>query len=360
MMTKFKPAILLCSETRVTANMSKGEYSIDNYKVIECFSETRATGGVLIYIKNDIKYRIIINEVIEKMLWFLAIEIWNTEINGIYAVFYRSPNKDVNVELALNALDDLVNKTLNLNKLNIVVGDLNVDLNKRNKNAKMAKSILVKHDLNLCGNFITRDNNNSGTQIDIVVTNKTELVNSYALESEIISDHKTIFIEMKKSSASLPKCMNIISWKNYSKDDLMTNLSRCDWSNFYAAPINDKVQIIRLNLLNSVHPLTKMVQIKNNIKPKVWFDSELSQLKIEKINSYMIWLNDKSQINWQQYKILRNDYNRKMNQKRNDHTQSQIINAANDQKEMWKCIKYMISNKNEQPCDEIQFDSVKC
>lgn len=145
-MVSYEPVILLCLESRITEQFAKNEYAIESYNTIECFSETRSTGGALIYLKKDIKYKIILNKFFDKMLWFLAIEIWNSKIDGIYAVFYRSPNKDVNVESALNALDESFDNTINLNKLNVISGDLNIDLNKKtNKYAKIAKTILTKH-----------------------------------------------------------------------------------------------------------------------------------------------------------------------------------------------------------------------
>lgn len=147
---------------------------------------TNTIYGVLIYIKNYIKYKIVTNEIIDKMVWFLSIEIWNSEID--------------NIESALNALDELLNTTINLNKLNVITGNLNVDLNKCNKFTKMAENIFVKHELKLSGNFVTRENNRHGTFIDIIATNENELLKCKTLNNEIISDHKTIGIKIDKIS----------------------------------------------------------------------------------------------------------------------------------------------------------------
>lgn len=88
-----KPAILLCSESRITEQFARNEYTIEHYNAIECFSQSRSTGVVIIYLKKEIKYKVILYKVFDKMLWYLAIEIWNSKIDGIYAVFYRSPIK---------------------------------------------------------------------------------------------------------------------------------------------------------------------------------------------------------------------------------------------------------------------------
>lgn len=89
--TKLKPNIIMCSEARLTKEIAGSEYQISGYNCIECYSENRHTGGVTMYITKDIKHKIIQNTAIDKILWFLSVEIWDSGINGIYSVFYRSP-----------------------------------------------------------------------------------------------------------------------------------------------------------------------------------------------------------------------------------------------------------------------------
>lgn len=68
--------------------------------------------------------------------------------------------------------------------------------------------------------------------------------------------------------------VHVISWKNYTKDKLIDNLSKCDWSKFCTSDIDDKVQLLRENLVSAVVPLTHKIHIKNNIAPKKWFDTD--------------------------------------------------------------------------------------
>ena len=63
--SKYKPKLIICSEARITENINYNEYKINNYKCIECFSENRHTGGVLMYIKSDIKHKLVLNSVID-------------------------------------------------------------------------------------------------------------------------------------------------------------------------------------------------------------------------------------------------------------------------------------------------------
>lgn len=45
--------------------------------------------------------------------------------------------------------------------------------------------------------------------------------------------------------------------------------------------------------------MTKRITIKNDIKPKRWFEIKL--FKIEKVNKYMIWLKNKCETNLKNY-----------------------------------------------------------
>lgn len=92
----------------------------------------------------------------------LSIEIWDYNVNGIYSVFYRSPNVNVNLE-AINKFDELLENTINLNKFNCIAGDLNIDLNKTNRHTKLIRDIFVKHGLEQNVKFNTRECNVDGT-----------------------------------------------------------------------------------------------------------------------------------------------------------------------------------------------------
>lgn len=139
---KYKPYLILCSEARITEEIIISEYQIENYTAIECFSSSRHTGGVQIYIKKELKHKMIINKNIDTMLWFLSFEIWDSKINGIYNVFYRSPNARVNVEESIMKLDEILEQTINLNKLNVITEDLNIDLRRDNQFTRLIQNII--------------------------------------------------------------------------------------------------------------------------------------------------------------------------------------------------------------------------
>lgn len=71
---------------------------------------------------------------------------------------------------------------------------------------------------------------------------------------------------------------------------------------------------------------------------------------------YNEWLsNGKNREDWNQYVIIRNEYNHLIKTKKGEYTKSEIRNAANNQNKMWKCLRSLISNKSLKTSHEINF-----
>lgn len=128
--TNLKPSLLACSEARITNDIDEVEYDIPGYNVITCHSLSRHTGGVVIYIKSNLKFKVVFNENYDNHLWILTLEIWNGITNGLYHVFYRSPDKKFKQKDIIKIMDKFFHSAIRLNRFNILMGDLNVDMDR--------------------------------------------------------------------------------------------------------------------------------------------------------------------------------------------------------------------------------------
>lgn len=128
------------------------------------------------YIRKDTKHKVILNCAKDRMLWFLPVEIWDSQINGIFSVFYRSPNN-------VNYMDELFGRVISLNKLNVIVADPNIDLLKYDKFSRLTNCSFIKNGLELNNRFVTRENENNGTLIDVVLTNQMNIIKSKPLDN---------------------------------------------------------------------------------------------------------------------------------------------------------------------------------
>lgn len=147
-----------------------------------------------------------------------------------------------------------------------------------------------------------------------------------------------------------------MSWKNYSQEILIENLRGRSWQQFEYLNINEKVELLRMNIIASVAPMVENIIMKEKEMELSWFDLELSQMEIKKISLYNDWKSNKNDINWELYVSQRNEYNKMIRQKKNLSIKNEIVSAGNDQKKMWRSPNKLLPSKKTNVSDEIRFD----
>jgi len=55
-MKKINPAIVALTESRLTEEIDDSEINMTGYNMIRCDSDSRFTGGVTMYVRNDIRF----------------------------------------------------------------------------------------------------------------------------------------------------------------------------------------------------------------------------------------------------------------------------------------------------------------
>lgn len=58
LLEKFKPKVLLLTETHITDEIGDHEINISGYELVRCISDSRHTGGVIAYVINTTAYSI--------------------------------------------------------------------------------------------------------------------------------------------------------------------------------------------------------------------------------------------------------------------------------------------------------------
>lgn len=120
----FNPVVVVLSETRCTADVEDSELQICGYYVVRCDSNSRYTGGVLVYIKHGAEYSLTGNYVLDFNYWCQFLDV---KVNGTrwsVGAVYHSPNASHSVFL------DKVEEWCEYHFCNqkcILVGDFNLD-----------------------------------------------------------------------------------------------------------------------------------------------------------------------------------------------------------------------------------------
>lgn len=79
---------MILSETHITEDIMDCEINIKGYDLLRCNSHSRHTGGVIFYVKKNVRFKMLKNFNIDKELWMLAIELRsNNTVYNVYGVY---------------------------------------------------------------------------------------------------------------------------------------------------------------------------------------------------------------------------------------------------------------------------------
>lgn len=122
---RINSALLALSETRLISDTEDSEVNVLGYSVIRYNAENRNTGGVMLYIRDDIKYEVILRDKIISNCWCTAIEVKDNAYRGMITVIYHSSSASDGDFLV--SLEDIVELLITKGQC-IVIGDFNIDL----------------------------------------------------------------------------------------------------------------------------------------------------------------------------------------------------------------------------------------
>lgn len=355
-----KPLMVCLTETRVSDDINDTELLIDNYNYIRVNSENRHTGGILVYFKNDLQFKVINNKIYSSNTWNLtfSIQLLN-EI--IISVVYHSPS--MSDALFMDILQEIISDYVE-SKQFIILRDFNIDISKNSYYSNKLQSMMGELGLKNYVPTFTRITNNSQTLIDLAFSN--EFLKCDVWDSPKITDHEILSIELPKNQRNL-NMQNYFIGRNYKKFDnikfvkiLTKMISKTDKSddNNVNSLANHVIGSIE-QTLNQIIPLTKF-KIINKWKSKEWFDDEIKALKNKKNKIYKIAKETTDNIYWNEYKKIRNNLSKLIKQKKREYNDSTIDKNKKDGKKLWKHLKQIVSKKPKNSISKVKFDNKIC
>lgn len=339
--------ILVCETFSNQFNCKK--YALPSYHLEPNFRKTMIRGGVSIYIKQNIPYKIrhdlsIFNEGIYESLF---IELVNEKV--IIGEIYRIPKSSPNV--FLTNYEFVVNTTLNEKKQLIIGTDQNLDL------LKMESDVPTKNLLNF--NFQnkilplitkpTRVTPTSATLIDNIYTTFTlEKSITSGIFDRKLSDHFPVFALIGNST--LPK--NVSKERQYKRcftphviNLIKHDLDVVNWGvidNLNCEDSYNYLTSILTNIINARAP-PKLVKIKDIKFSEPWFTKAMKQSssKLDDLHT-----NTKNKppddISHIEYKKYRNLYNSVKRRAKQDYYNSQFVKYYNNSRKTWSFLNNLI------------------
>lgn len=338
-----KPRVLLLSETCLTKDIEDFEVECSGYVCIRCDSKSRHTGGVVMYIKSDIKFNVLENSNIYDTMWILTVKISIKDFNGSLSVLYRSPS--TSVKDFITYFNDVC-ENIDYSIHNVICGDFNIDMLSESFYKTKMTNLVSDLGLKLYVTEPTRTTISSATLIDYVLSNN--VIECKVLPEEAVADHSTIvFVKNSDEENGLTQKKSISKIVKYS-DSVFREKLRCfDWSGG-SNNIDEDAELVQTRLVDAIGSFIKKVKV-NPTNDNKWYNANLSQLKRDRDNARQRSILDNTEENWNNYKMKRNLYVSEMRETEKNYMMNQLGDAEGDNKKMWKLLKSMLqgTKKNE-------------
>lgn len=336
---EMKPKIILLSETRTIENMNISELAIKGYNLFRCDAINRHTGGVAIYLSENISANVIF-KYDNNYIWAIAINISKGFLPDIFCVVYRGHQCSDND--FINFFSIMCEKLFSANPNVHIVGDFNYNFN-QNKISKEIYKQAKTYCLHQYVNHPTRETNITSTIIDWYLSSRKN-IDLLVCGENAIADHKNLMINFfqKKSLQTITKTRS--DWSQYNISALHHELDAIAWDDFYTCEsVDSKCDFMFKNLEMIINKLiiTRTIKATNTIK---WFSPELANLKKEKLKAFMLWKANKTDYTWNVYKSLRNSYKNKLIHSEKEYIQNQLISNQKNSTKLWAILKSCYSN----------------
>lgn len=330
-----KPAVLFLSETCVTSDIEEFETRCTGYSCERCDSSSRHTGGVLMYIRSDIKYSVVSNLNKNDNMWILTIKIKQKHICGLFTVLYRSPSKSV--KDFVQYFSEWCEENVDYDVCNVISGDFNIDMLKESfYKTKMVKLI---HDFGL-QQYIekpTRITNSSKTLIDYVLC--TDSIRTEVLVDDAVADHSTVLFMENPNNVNKVERRKIEKIVGYSDESLRNRLEDYDW--ITTGNIDEDAFLLQERVKSTIKTYVKTCTESNKSDNK-WYNSNLTTIKTERDKAHKKVGLEPSDENWDDFKRKRNRYVNELRNAEKNFTRGQLSEARGDNNKMWKLLKSLM------------------
>lgn len=347
------PPVIVLSETRITSDISDNEIKLKNYKVYRIDSDSRRTGGVAIFIRNEILVCDVKRKFMNKNYWLIAVQIKYANWYGIVVGVYHSPSSDDN-EFALHFLQWL--NEINESSQNMFVcGDFNINWLNANPIQRMIAEGTNDIGLSQIIHSPTRITETSSTLIDLCFCNDKSIKASIKSKFNI-SDHECLAFSVDKKESYKERFKQISILKDYNPEKFRNELRKINWNENMECDLIQKSCTFVQNIKNvlKVFIAQKNIPMANDCK---WFNCELKKLKIERNTAYekAKFTNDLN--DWVIYKSLRNLYVSKLRKAESDFIKNIVSENNGDQKKMWRTLKDLMGMKQTSGINALKIDN---
>lgn len=340
LINRWRPAVICLAETHITEELEEVETIIEGYKEVHAFSTSRYTGGASIYIKEELHYSVIVNEILEKNMWLIGI---NLNIKGqkynILSVYHSPSSSDSKF---LSKLDEIIEDYATKPDTFVLVGDFNVNVARDTFYSEKLKTIVSSHGMYQLVQGFTRVKQNSSTMIDLIITND-KTIKHQVHHTPKVADHSILTIDFPHVEA-VTETILFRDMNNFNELQFQLDLMDSVWPDSMHATDDIArcfVQTIS-DRLDQHAPLVEK-RIYGMYGNKKWWSPEIKERVSRRDRLYKRAIITGQYQDWESYKQERNKVVQLIRTQKQTYYHGKIDEVGHDEKEMWRTLKSLIS-----------------
>ena len=344
--------LIAFNETRLDSNITDNMIYLEDYDIVRK-DRTRNGGGVCIYLRSSINYKIR-DDLVPSELEAVCVEIIKPHSKPfLVTTVYRPPSA---LSEFFDHLEKLIQVIDNENKEMYILGDLNCDLLNvdmdSNIPTRKINSLYELYQLSQLIDEATRVTMTTTSLIDHIVTNTPEKISDSGVIHTGISDHSLVFA-IRKITVMNRKQENIVemrNMKNFNEEKFIAELLKQHWEYiyFFAENPNSMWEIWKKLFLEVLDKHAPLQHKKTKSKKLPWITSDIKKLinTRDKLKRKAILTGLES--DWLNYKTTRNIVNIDLRNAKKDYYSTKFAGQKFNPKSAWKTINNLLGRQNNQ------------
>ena len=332
---------------------SRDLYNIDGYSPVHNIRKSRTGGGVSLYIKDNIDFKIredltMSNDLMETLFIEIDKNTFGKNKNTIVGVVYRPPDTDI--DSFNKSMGELLSKTHTKNNLLYIMGDFNINLINVDKHIGTHDFLDIIYENTLFPAITkpTRVTFNSATLIDNIFI---PIENDETIQGILytdISDHFPVFvIDHSNKCSSEPPVQYKRMFNDKNKSKFISQISSTNWAPVHQSNDAQEAYTIFHNtfthIFNDCFPSKPFKLGYKNRKP--WIPESIKKCIKKKNKMYWISINKRAQDPEYQHKYrqYKNELSNILSRLEKEHYNKILSQNKADIKKTWSILKSIIN-----------------
>ena len=324
------------------------------YHIVRKDRKSGKGGGVVVFIRDDLKWQRRTD--LENEMESIVIELFIQKSKPfIVCTIYRPPDSSLhNIDDFETQLNDFLTTNVTEDKETIILGDLNVDYNKRNDH-KSIKDLFNLVGLKQLIQEFTRVTDSSRTIIDVIFTSHQDCIKETVVIPMGISDHDVIGVNRKiNNNHYVPRNITMRNYKNYNANHFKEAIKNINWNEIiFRKSFNESWDAFKTKLIQIINTHAPLSQKTVRGKSCPWLNNVIKSKMKERDYQLRKARRTNDAIDWQNYKTCRNTATALIRKSKKQYHQQIFKENINDSKKFWAEIKKIYPSKSKTKCSNV-------